>query len=124
MIVATEEDPDGFYRTFLSLQLVPNIALHIDVEQVAPLDVVWQKQLAKQTSKESEENDESDESDKSEQSNESEENNDKPKFTNWTKRQKKEFEQMGGTHDRRQKKLHTQQQRNKARRRKNHAYDD
>ncbi len=123
----TEEDPDGFYKTYLSVQLEPSFALNIDIAEVTPLDAVWQKQQAKLANKEAEESDENDESTEekdSEESEESDEDSDKPKFANWTKRQKKGFEQMGGTQDRRQKKLHSQQQRNKARRQKNQSYDD
>jgi hypothetical protein len=125
--IISEEDPDGFYKTYLSVQLDPSFAINIDIAEVAPLDTVWQKQQAKLAQKkEPEESDsESDEKQDSEESEESDEDSDnKPKFANWTKRQKKGLEQVGGTQDRRQKKFQSQQQRNKARRQKNQNYDD
>eukprot|EP00029_Vermamoeba_vermiformis_P006963 TRINITY_DN2876_c0_g1_i2.p1 TRINITY_DN2876_c0_g1~~TRINITY_DN2876_c0_g1_i2.p1 ORF type:complete len:417 (+),score=136.64 TRINITY_DN2876_c0_g1_i2:23-1252(+) len=125
-IGSEEEDPDGFYKTYLSVQLEPSFALNIDIEEVAPLDAVWKKQQAKLANKASEESDESDESNEEEdreESEESDEDSDKPKFTNWTKQQKKGLEQMDSAQDRRQKKFNSQQQRNKARRQKN-QYDD
>jgi hypothetical protein len=125
--IISEEDPDGFYKTYLSVQLEPSFAINIDIAEVAPLDAVWQKQQAKLAQKkEPEESDsESDEKQDSEESEESDEDSDnKPNFANWTKRQKKGLEQVGGTLDRRQKKFQSQQQRNKARRQKNQNYDD
>lgn len=125
--IISEEDPDGFYKTYLSVQLDPSFAINIDIAEVAPLDTVWQKQQAKLAQKkEPEESDsESDEKQDSEESEESDEDSDnKPNFANWTKRQKKGLEQVGGTQDRRQKKFQSQQQRNKARRQKNQNYDD
>lgn len=109
------------------MQLEPAFAINIDIDQVAPLDAVWQKQQAKKSQKGQAESDSEESENDSEESEESDEDSDdKPKFTNWSKRQKKGLEQVGGdtTQDRRQKKFNSQQQRNKARSQKNRNYDD